>query len=237
MPKQRKNNNYVNFVSDEHFLKCVKWVCDAYPKKVDIVDMNKLQKNIVDPFKMLFDIINGKISVDDWIKNEEIRQSDKTINNRIGEFHQKLLGGVKGWSDLGIGDDSKVDLRNDNNTIFIELKNKFNTVNADSLSKVRDKLSLVVTNNPKATAYWAYIIDKDGSSGEASWNYLGDNNHKIKRVWGARVYSLVTGDSNALERTWESLPNAISDLLGKEHKLNPNEMVKLIQFFKSAFLN
>ncbi len=237
MKKDLLKNKYVNFVSDEHFLKCVKWVCDAYPKKVETIDMEKLQKNVVDPFKMVFDTINKKISVEDWVKNEVIRQADKTINNRIGEFHQKLLGGVKEWTDLGTGDDSKVDLKKEDDTIFIELKNKFNTTNSDSLSKVRDKLSLAVKNNPKAIAYWAYIIEKDGSSGESIWNYLGDNNPKIKQIWGARVYSLVTEDSNALENTWKALPRAIGDLLGEKHKLSSDEMTKLIHFFKSAFLN
>ena len=73
--------------------------------------MKRLRKNGIDIFKMLFDVVNSNISVDDWVKNEVIRQSDKSINNKVGEFHQKLLGGVKGWVDLGIGDDSKVDLK------------------------------------------------------------------------------------------------------------------------------
>src|SRR3989338_11419261 len=188
MSKLTKKNRYVDFVSDEHFLKCVKWVCDAYPEKSIDVDMKRLQKNVVDPFKMLFDILNSKIEVNDWIKNEVIRQADKTINNRIGEFHQKLLGGVNGWSDLGVGDDSKVDLKRNDNCIFIELKNKFNTVNSDSLSKVRDKLEVAIDKNPNAIAYWAYIIENNGSSGESEWIYLKSNNPKIKKAWGARVY-------------------------------------------------
>lgn len=237
MKKEAKKNKYVRFVSDEHFLNCVKWVCDSYPEKSDEVDMEKLQKNIVDPFKMIFDIINGKICVDDWIKNEVIRQSDKTINNRIGDFHQKLLGGVTGWTDLGVGDESKVDLMKNDKSVFMELKNKFNTTNSDSLSKVRDKLSLAVTTNPRATAYWAYIIEKDGSSGESDWNYLGDNNLHIKKIWGANVYEKVTGNRSALEETWKALPKAISDVIGKEHKIGSGDMKKLVDFFQSAFLS
>lgn len=230
-------NKYVNFVSDEHFLKCVKWVCESYPTKSNEVDMEKLQKNVVDPFKMIFDIVNGKICVDDWIKNEVIRQSDKTINNRIGDFHQKLLGGVNGWTDLGIGDESKVDLMKNDKSIFMELKNKFNTVNSDSLSKVRDKLKKAVITCPKAIAYWAYVIEKDGSSGESDWNYLGDNNPSIKKVWGAKVYEKITGDKKALEKTWKALPLAIAQICGKEYKISSEDMNKLVEFFQSAFEN
>ncbi|MEK6948246.1 MAG: Eco47II family restriction endonuclease [Nanoarchaeota archaeon] len=227
-----RKNKYVDFVSDEHFLKCVKCVCDAYPIKSGSIDMKRLRKNGIDIFKMLFDVVNSNISVDDWVKNEVIRQSDKSINNKVGEFHQKLLGGVKGWVDLGIGDDSKVDLKNNENTIFIELKNKFNTVNSDSLIKVRDKLVLAVKNNPKAIAYWAYITKKDGSSGEAIWNYKGDNNPQIKCMWGARVYGLVTNDATSLEKTWKAIPQAINDLFNK--KLSSDDLSKLMSFFKTG---
>ena len=230
-------NKYVDFVSDEHFLKCVKWVCDSYPVKSDVVNIDKLRTNVVDPFKMIFDLINGKMSVNNWIKNEEIRQSDKTINNRIGEFHQKLLGGVNGWINLGVGDESKVDLKKENNSIFIELKNKFNTVNSDSLSKVRDKLEKAVKAYPKSIAYWAFIIEKDGSSGESDWNYLGKDDKRIKRIWGAKVYELVTDDKDALEKTWKALPKAIENVMGKQFKISSEDMKKLVEFFQFAFQN
>jgi hypothetical protein len=232
-----KKNKYVDFVSDEHFLACVKWVCDSYPDKSGEVDMVALQRNTIDPFKMVFDIVNGELSVDGWIHNETIRQADKTINNRIGDFHQKLLGGVKGWTDLGVGDESKVDLKRNDDSIFIELKNKFNTVNSDSLSKVRDKLEKAVSAHPKATAFWAYIIERDGSSGESQWIYLGRNNPKIKKVWGSNVYELVTGDKQALEKVWKVLPIAIAEVIGSKQDISSEDMKKLVEFFKSAFQN
>ncbi len=85
----------MDFVSDEHFLDCVKWVCDSYPSS-DNIDTEKLQRNGIDPFKMIFDIMNCNIDLERWKTNEYTRQADKTINNRIGDFHQKLLGGVQG---------------------------------------------------------------------------------------------------------------------------------------------
>ena len=232
-----KKNKYVDFVSDEHFFECVKWVCDSYPEKNEKVDLESLQKNIIDPFKMVFDIINGELCVDDWIVNERIRQADKTINNRIGDFHQKLLGGVRGWINLKTGDQSKVDLKKDDDSIFIELKNKFNTVNSDSLSKVREKLKKAVSDHPKAIAYWAYIIEKDGSSYESEWIYLGENNPKIRKIWGSNVYQLITGDKQALEKVWKILPVVISDVLGDKTNISQEDMKKLIELFEYAFKN
>ncbi len=228
-------NKYVDFVSDEDFLKCVKWVCEAYPTDSEEIDMKKLQKNTIDPFKLIFDIINGELQTDEWISSERIRQNDKTINNRIGEFHQKLLGKVNGWVDLGVGDDSKVDLMKSDKSIFIELKNKFNTMNSDSTDKCRDKLEMAVRNNPKVKAYWAFLVSKNGDSGDIIWKKGGKSDERIRKVWGSKVYELVTGDPKALEKTWKALALAIKDLRKSEFSINEIEMTKLLEFFNYAF--
>lgn len=158
-------------------------------------------------------------------------------SNSSGIWNSTAQPAGTNWTDLGVGDESKVDLMKNDKSVFMELKNKFNTVNSDSLSKVRDKLSNAVTTYPKATAYWAYIIEKDGSSGESDWNYLGNNNPCIKKIWGANVYEIVTGDKKALEETWRALPKAISNIIGKEHKIESEDMKKLVEFFQSAFLS
>ena len=50
-------NKYVDFVSDTHFLKCITHVCKGYPQKRDEdLDFKKLKKNVVNPFKLVFDI-------------------------------------------------------------------------------------------------------------------------------------------------------------------------------------
>lgn len=227
-----QKNKYVGFVSDGHFLKCVKHVCEGYFEAREEVKIEVLKDNGLDPFKTVFDIANRGIDFDTWLKIEEGRQLDKTLNNRIGEFHQMLLGGVNGWKDLGVGDESKLDIIKEDNTIAMEVKNKFNTVNADSLSKVRDKIKQFVQKNPNSKAYWSYIIEKDNSSGEKVWVYKGDKNPKLMKAWGSKVYEIVTGDSKALEKTWKSLPLAIQDLVGK--KIAEKDMKKLISSFSSA---
>ena len=128
-------NKYVDFVSDDDFLECIKWVCDAYPEDSDIIDMKKLKRNALDPFKIFFDIFNNKLNLKEWIKSEKIRQSDKTVSNRIGDFHQNLLGKVDGWEDLGRGHPLGIDLKNKSDTLFIELKNKHNTVKGEDVAE------------------------------------------------------------------------------------------------------
>jgi len=229
-------NKYVDFVSDDDFLECVKWVCDGYSKANGFTDKD-FHKNTIDPFKLVFDLGNNQIGLQTWIETEKIRQRDKTINNRIGEFHQKLLGKVEGWQDLGVGDESKVDLKKKDNSIFIEIKNKYNTVNSDSLSKVRDKLQRALENNPDAICYWAFIISQHGDSGESVWNYNGKSNPKLRKIWGKKVYELVTGDKNGLQKVWNALPLAISDLTNRRLELASEEKKMLSKFFVFAFEN
>ena len=227
-------NKYVSFVSDDIFLDCIKLVCNSYPSS-DIIDMNKLHKNTLDPIKQIFDISAMKIDSDTWVKNELIRQQDKTINNKIGEFHQKLLGSVNGWEDLGIGDSTKVDLRKKDNSIFMELKNKENTVNSDSKNQLRIKLSNILKTYPKAQTYWAYILSMKGDSGTCIWNYHENSNPKIKKIWGKNIYQLVTGKSDALEQVWNAIPIAVADIMTNNFNLTVIEQKKLKDFFVAAF--
>jgi hypothetical protein len=228
-------NRYVDFVSDAHFKKCVNWVCEAYLDPSLKLDKAWLQRNGVDPFKMVFDMVVQNRNFESLMEQEKSRQYDKKSGGRIGDFHQKLLGGVKGWVDLGVGDESKVDLKKEDNTIFIELKNKYNTVNSDSLSAVRQKLVKITKDFPNSIAYWAFVIEKNGTSGESEWVYLGDNNPKLKKIWGSKLYELITGKQDALEKTWIALPIAIKDILKDRKNISLSDMKELQNWFKDGF--
>jgi hypothetical protein len=228
-------NLYVDFVSDEDFLECIKWVCSAYPDVSEEVDIEDLKRNAIDPFKLVFDLVNGKTTVDLWVKSESMRQDDKTINNKIGEFHQKLLGKVKGWEDLKTGSKYAVDLRRTDNSIFIELKNKWNTMNSGGIKECHQRLKVLSKSFPKARCYWAYLIGKDGTSGEEVWLYNNKTNKNIKQVWGGKVYEIVTGDPESLSKTWRALPKAINHLKNSDFELNDAEQQKLSAFFEASF--
>ena len=172
--------------------------------------------NSLDPFSMQFGM---SLSSDkSWIATEVKRQLYKTFEQKIGEFHQKLLGSVDGWNDLGVGDDSKVDLSIDSGNFFIELKNIFNTCNSDALAKVRDKLYNIVKSNNNAKAYWAFIVPNTVSKqGSEVWIQKDKETHQnLYKAWGAEVYRIVTNDSNNLFKTY----NALNDVILKLNKNN-----------------
>ncbi len=229
------NNKYVDFVDDKFFLECVREVCEVYYREKKELTVDSLKGNGLDPFKSVFDMANRGISFEQWMEEERSRQEDKTLNNKIGEFHQKLLGGVKGWTDLGVGNDTELDLKKDDDTIFMEIKNKYNTINSDSGNKVRDKLGDAARKNPKAIVYFAYIISKKNDSGEKVWKKKGrETNVRIKKIWGSKVYALVTEKEDALKKTWEALPIAINDYMKGKAEISEDDKNKLVMSFGSV---
>ena len=233
-------NKYVDFVSDEDFLECVKHVIDFYLSdeyQEEPMTVLKESKNGIDAIKTIFDITVKQIGFDGWANKEMERQQDKTINNKIGEFHQELLGKVEGWVDLGVGDETEIDLKKEDNTVFIELKNKHNTMNSSSTKTCREKLENVIEQYPDATAYWAYIISRKYRSENRVWKYQGREDEKIRRISGDLLYEMITGDSNALEKVYEAIPKAIVDLLGEDYKLLPYDEKLMKEFQEFIYHN
>ena len=229
-------NKYVDFVSDEDFLEWVERVINAYPdKNQETPSPTKLLKNYehgIDEFKAMFDMCVNRMDFENWIKAEKIRQDGKRVENKMGEFHQQLLGKVEGWEDLGTGDSSHVDLKNDEGTIYIEIKNKKNTINDGSGKNVRNNLEEIVKNNKDAIGYWAYIIQGGYKSEEDVWVREGyETNDRIRKISCDKVYELVTGDPHALEKTYDALPKAIGDILGITIEFSDTDQ-QLISEFK-----
>jgi len=221
-------NRYVDFVSDKDFIDCVKWVVNGYSSNINI------RKNGIDPFKTVCDMYNKDITFASWKNSEAIRQNDKTVNNKIGEFHQKLLGCVAGWDDLKTG--GIADLANTSLTIFIELKNRWNTIKGSDMIHTWKSLEDIVTNkHPGSTAYWGFINERKSTSGEDVWVLKGNSNPNVKKVWGKNVYKLVTGKTNALEEVWTALPNVLDAVLGKTTKVGKEDKKNLTAWFQSGY--
>lgn len=227
-------NEYVDFVSDVHFLNCVREVCDHYSKESQ-KNMKELQSNGLDSFKMVFDIMNSSSTIGGWIGSETIRQLDKTISNWIGDFHQKLLGGVEGWQDLGKGHETKVDLKNNEDTIFIELKNKHNTTKGSDMVHYFDNLKRIVDEYPSSVGYFAFITPKSGNAGNKAWKISGrEPDDRVRKLWGTEVYSLITGDKDALYKTWNALPSGINAVMNSEYAFSTQDMEKMKEIFNYA---
>lgn len=197
-------NTYVDFVSDAVFEELIEYVTDAYGE-----ENRDIRKNGIDPFKTIFDMKKMGLDFEKWKKITIAIQKDANVSMKIGYFHQKLLGSVEGWNDMKVG--NKLDIVNDDKTIYIELKNKWNTTKGENKIDIFNKLKQIAEQDKTVTAYYAYINAKDGSSGKPRvWNVKSNVNHpRVKEVWGKEVYKLVTGDSDALDKTWIAVNKAL----------------------------
>ncbi|WP_304123543.1 Eco47II family restriction endonuclease [Methanosphaera cuniculi] len=200
--------------------------------------MLKHGKNTTDFIKLIFDIYSRQINLKTWGKIEEDRQSDKTINNKIGEFHQEILGCVPGWEDLGVGSEYEVDLTNTEHTKFIELKNKHNTMNSSSRKTAIEKLENILKKHPNAELYLCHIIGKDYKIKDETIK----NHEKIREISGSKVYELITGNPNALEELTNALPVAINDIIKNEYNLpdytlSEDDQEKLNNYINFVFRN
>ena len=208
-----KTRHYVSFIDDQKLLAAIAKLYQAYEQAFASKSLKELNKNIIDPFKFQFDtafIHEGK--AEKTFNNEVFRQSDKSISNAIGLFHQQLLGSIDGFAE---SPSLPCDVKNDADTIFAEVKNKHNTMNVRSAAGVYDELASLAKSYPKAMCYLVEIVAK--KSLDEIWsvtiNQTEQRHKRIHVISADRFYALATGRENALHELVEALPQAISDFL------------------------
>lgn len=206
------SNKYVNYISDEHFLFCIKNLHNSYIKAKDRISKQKFYKNKIDTFKLTFDAKFNNLEEETIIENEILRQIDKSINNSIGTFHEQILGGIKGYE---MGNLSGYDIKSVDETLFADIKNKHNTMNSSAAESLFQKLARYADNYKKAKCYWVQIL----ANGSFCENWKGDINGKeyshsrVFKISGDKFYTLLTGQDDALFKLYKALPIAISDFL------------------------
>ncbi len=206
-------NKYVDFISDEHLLNCIANLYNAYQRAKQNISKRNFYSNKVDVIKFAFDSKFNGISEENLIQAEVLRQTDKTVNNSIGTFHEQVLGGIAGYEG---GYLQGYDIRAVNNTLFADIKNKHNTMNSSSAEALFQKLARYADTNKGAKCYWVQILAK-GSFCEPWFAEINGKEYSHSRVFkisGDQFYALLTKQNNALFHLYQSLPVAIADFLG-----------------------
>ena len=149
---------YLSWITDKNLSDCVRNVLFIGFAGIDKAEKD-FYRNGVDPFSATFDAACNNMNIDEWIVTERRRQSQKTLQNALGHFHQQLLSHVGGWS---IPDENFIDLVCTDKRMVVELKNKHNTVKKSDLKSVYDELQEAVMHKNSRyrgfTAYYATII-------------------------------------------------------------------------------
>lgn len=200
----------LEFISNENLFLHVKETVEKYRFNIDL---KKFNKNLIDPIKLTFDSkIYGK-TLEETIELEIIRQMDKSNTNHIGYFHQNIFKYIDGdW----VVPEKGFDLINETQNIYVEMKNKHNTMNSSSAQKTYIAMQSMILRGADIRCMLVEVIAK--KSQNVPWKisinsepYVHDN---IRRVSMDKFYELVTGSSDAFKRLCEVLPLVLEDVIG-----------------------
>ncbi|MDP2686365.1 MAG: Eco47II family restriction endonuclease [Aequorivita sp.] len=208
----QSENKYVNFVNDEHLLKCISHLYYSYVEAKREITKKKFYKNKIDTIKLTFDSKFNDLTEDEIVDFELSRQIDKSVNNAIGTFHEEVLGGVNGYSS---GKHLGYDLKADDNALFAEIKNKHNTMSSSAAESSFQRLARFADNNKLAECFLVQIWAK--KSFVKKWagiiNGKEYSHSRVNMISGDKFYEKITGREKALFELYQSLPKAIEDFL------------------------
>lgn len=211
----------LGFISDDAIYEHVKLTVESYRREITLKQFNE---NIVDPIKLTFDSkIYGK-TLRQAVEDECFRQIDKSNTNQIGYFHQNLFKYAgNGW----IVPDEGFDVENDGLHIYVELKNKHNTMNSSSSKNTYIKMQSKLLDDDQATCYLVEAISK--KSKDETWKISIDkrqrSHNKIRRMSIDKFYALVFGDTHAFYKLCLALPQIIEDVVKDNKQLAVNNTV------------
>ncbi|MDR1355496.1 MAG: Eco47II family restriction endonuclease [Propionibacteriaceae bacterium] len=209
----------LDFIGEQDFEKHVRLTIQQYGEKLKSYDLKRFNSNIVDPIKLIFDKTVYRLTWDEIIKNEIFRQRDKSSNNDIGYFHQRIFHYIEdcevptaGW-DVVFQPSESVTLPDGDrvSTVYVEMKNKHNTMNSASSSKTYMKMQGQLLQDDDCACFLVETIAK--RSQNKTWEVSVDGTHqkhrRIRRVSMDAFYALVTGQEDAFYKMCMVLPSVI----------------------------
>ena len=219
----------LDFISQEDFVKHVKATIDKYGEKLESFDIKRFNKNIIDPIKLIFDKTVYQSTWEEMVGNEIFRQRDKANNNDIGYFHQTIFqymnncrvpeNGKEGGWDVIYENPDGIQLPEGDvvHRIYVEMKNKHNTMNSASTGKTYMKMQNQLLNDDDCACFLVEVIAQ--KSQNIIWNPTVDGrkiSHKrIRRVSIDQFYTLVTGEEDAFYQMCMVLPEVIEAVVVK----------------------
>ncbi|MBC1457313.1 Eco47II family restriction endonuclease [Listeria newyorkensis] len=215
----------MQFITQADFFTHVQNTLLSMYSKKDISTLKKFNQNLVDPIKLTFDGFTNSLNKETLISTEIMRQVDKSMTNDIGKFHQDIFHFIEGWEVPTAG----FDIENERDHIYVELKNKHNTMNSSSSQKTYMNMQKKLLADSNATCFLVEVIAKKSQNINWKVKLDGENydHDKIRRVSIDKFYELATGDSNAFQKICSWLPIVIKII--KERITSDTAENKIIQ--------
>ena len=215
----------LDFISEEDFKRHVKRTIENYGEKLVSYDLKRFNSNIVDPIKLIFDKTVYQYSWEEIVKNEIFRQRDKSNNNDIGYFHQRIFQYMNGCTvpqagwDVIFTRDSGIEVPDCGKvkTVYVEMKNKHNTMNSASSAKTYMKVQGQLLADDDCACFLVEAVAK--RSQNITWSVSVDGakqkHRRIRRVSMDEFYNTVTGQPDAFYKMCMVLPQVIQEVVEK----------------------
>ena len=230
----------LDFINEEDFRNHVCATIEKYGEKLESFDLKRFNKNLVDPIKLIFDKTVYQSSWEEIVSNEIFRQRDKSNNNDIGYFHQRMFQYIKNCRVPDNGKDGGWDVIYENedgieipdggkvHTVYVEMKNKHNTMNSASAGKTFIKMQNQLLKDDDCACFLVEAIAQ--RSQNIKWETTVDKQrvgHKlIRRVSIDQFYAMVTGQEDAFYQMCMVLPSVIQEAVNTlGNALVPNDTV------------
>lgn len=230
----------ISFISEKDLTDHVRATIQKYGDKLESFDLKRFNKNIVDPVKLIFDKTVYRATWEETISNEIFRQRDKANNNDIGYFHQRIFqyidkchvpaNGEEGGWDVIYENPDGIKLPDGSvvHRVYVEMKNKHNTMNSAAAGKTFIKMQSQLLKDDDCACFLVEAIAK--KSQNIKWETSVDNQkvgHKlIRRVSMDKFYALVTGQDDAFYQICMVLPEVIQKVVETEgENLVPHDTV------------
>ena len=228
------------FISRRDFAAHVRETIRKYGDKLESFDLKRFNRNIVDPIKLIFDKTVYHATWEETVSNEIFRQRDKSNNNDIGYFHQRIFQYIRNCSVPQNGESGGWDVIYANpdgirlpdgavvHTVYVEMKNKHNTMNSSASGKTFIKMQDQILKDDDCACFLVEAIAK--RSQNVKWETSVDGRsvgHRlIRRVSLDQFYALVTGEPDAFYQVCMTLPGVIQEVVDSEgQNLVPHDTV------------
>lgn len=201
-----------------------------------------LRRNTLDVFSASLESALKGITFEEWLEQEKKRQIQKTLQNDVGDLHQKILATFDDVENLGVG--KILDLKSVNKKFIAEIKNKHNTTKGNHKVQIYNDMEKVLKTMPEGTiAYYVEILPKNGQAYDKPF-IPSDNteedkakkrkplNELIRQIDGRSFYAKVTGDKNALRDLYLFIPKVVVEILKEEYGIDreASDFIKIDEF-------
>lgn len=227
-------NKYLDFIPDRKFEECVENCIRSYNDSAnnlktlserETLSILNYTKNTTDEFKAIFDIYGYEFDLERWKQFEISRALNLGNRSMAIKFHLDILTNVNGWELYNTTNTPDTDriIKNENNSIFIDIRNYHNSSDYRKKVYIRDIFEQILRENPDAICYRGYIISRNHEKNIDKIFHLEDREDKnnIREIGGDVIYKKVTGDKLALSKTYKALRSYLKE--NKRHNLSKND--------------